>query len=153
MNQPSRRGFLGSILALAAAPSIVRADSLMPLFVERQLTLWGDGVHDDTDALQSLFDGRSVKSMNPAVLAAVLDGRVFLSRGIYVVRRTLHIRQPIDMGRLRINSAAPFKGETILSVEPAKGGERMEFHNFTLDTRQIRRDYPAMGISLDTEPS
>lgn len=31
----SRRGFLGTVLALGAAPAIVRAGSLMPLWVQR----------------------------------------------------------------------------------------------------------------------
>lgn len=58
----SRRGFLGAMLAAAAAPAFVKSDSLMRIVVPRPvlLTLWGDGVHDDAQAIQALIDGRSV---------------------------------------------------------------------------------------------
>lgn len=79
-----RRGFLTSILALAAAPAIVQASSLMRVrYWERVAAvssgmfapgsivigrgippdtriahqLWGDGIHDDTEALQALVNG------------------------------------------------------------------------------------------------
>lgn len=38
----NRRGFLGSILALAAAPAIVRADSLMRIVPRETILLRGD---------------------------------------------------------------------------------------------------------------
>ena len=65
-----RRSFLGALIAAAAAPAIVRADSLMPLYVPRPPKLWGDGIHDDTAALQWLDppDGPAV----PADLTAAL---------------------------------------------------------------------------------
>jgi hypothetical protein len=47
----SRRGFLGGLLAGAAIAAV-------PLV--RGLTLWGDGVHDDSEALQALLDGLPV---------------------------------------------------------------------------------------------
>lgn len=58
----SRRGFLGAMLAAAAAPAIVKSDSLMRVVVPRPvlLTLWGDGVRDDSQALQALVDGQAV---------------------------------------------------------------------------------------------
>lgn len=45
----NRRGFLGALIAAAASPAIVRADSLMKLAPPPRL--WGDGIHDDADAL------------------------------------------------------------------------------------------------------
>lgn len=50
----SRRGFIGGLGAILAAPAIVKASSLMPV---RALvpTLYGDGIHDDTEALNYLF--------------------------------------------------------------------------------------------------
>jgi hypothetical protein len=72
----TRRGFLGAMLAAAAAPAIVRAASLMPIWVPpapkiltlaeahamdvERMILWGDGIHDDTEALQAIINGHPV---------------------------------------------------------------------------------------------
>lgn len=58
----TRRGFLRGVLAAGAAPAIVKASRLMPIYVPRPqlLTLWGDGAHDDTAALQALINGQPV---------------------------------------------------------------------------------------------
>ena len=55
-----RRGFLGAMLAAAAAPAFVKAGVLMPVR-DTRLILWGDGIHDDTQALQAALDGFSVR--------------------------------------------------------------------------------------------
>lgn len=62
MTNLSRRGFLGAMLAAAAAPAIVKSDSLMRIVVPKPLllTLWGDGLHDDAQAIQALINGKSV---------------------------------------------------------------------------------------------
>lgn len=58
----SRRSFLRGILALSAAPAIVKADSLMKIVVPMPefLTLYGDGIHDDTRAFQQYLDMKPV---------------------------------------------------------------------------------------------
>lgn len=52
-----RRSFLRGLIA---APAIVAASSLMPvsarLLADWPPKLWGDGIHDDTAALQWLMD-------------------------------------------------------------------------------------------------
>lgn len=61
----NRRSFLtaaaGSALAVGVAPAIIRSGVLMPIkkiwTPPAFLTLFGDGVHDDTAALQAGFDG------------------------------------------------------------------------------------------------
>ncbi len=55
----TRRGFIGSLLAIGAAPAIARAESLMPLWIHRPI-LWADGINDDAPALQALIDGNPV---------------------------------------------------------------------------------------------
>ncbi len=56
-----RRTFLTGIAGVIAAPAIVRASSLMPVRTIPP-TLWGDGIHDDTAALQWLLNsGKPVK--------------------------------------------------------------------------------------------
>lgn len=54
---PRRRFLFGAAAAVAAAslaPAIVRAANLMPIST-RNPVLWGDGVHDDTSALQAMI--------------------------------------------------------------------------------------------------
>lgn len=63
----SRRGFLfGATAALLAAPAIARASSLMPCSVPP--VFWGDGIHDDSAALQWEID-RAERAGQPMVIA------------------------------------------------------------------------------------
>lgn len=75
-----RRGFLRGLFA---APAIVAASSLMPvsakLLLDLPPKLWGDGIHDDTAALQALLDG-------------VRPGGSVNLNGIYRVTRTLKMK-------------------------------------------------------------
>jgi len=82
----SRRGFLGAILAAAAAPAIVKSDSLMRIMVPRPvlLTLWGDGVHDDAQALQALISGQSVAFQGRA-FGPRPDGTIYLPVGTFAM--------------------------------------------------------------------
>jgi hypothetical protein len=73
----TRRGFLGAMLAACAAPAIVRADNIMKVFVppERGIILWGDGIHDDTGALEAFSAGESFEGV--------------LRNGNYLISRTI----------------------------------------------------------------
>ncbi|MDA8254394.1 MAG: hypothetical protein M0Z99_01935 [Betaproteobacteria bacterium] len=96
----TRRSFIKSMLVAAAAPAIVRAESIMRITAPRGLIetsngvlLWGDGVHDDTAGLQAILDGKSVlgaydglpvlgnlrygvfKVTSPLIIGAVFSGR------------------------------------------------------------------------------
>lgn len=52
-----RRNFLGGLGALLVAPSVVRAASLMPVSNQALgVMLWGDGIHDDTAAIQRMIN-------------------------------------------------------------------------------------------------
>lgn len=90
MTTTTRRGFLGAILAAAAAPAIIKAGSLMPIYVPKPeiLTLWGDGIHDDTAALRALIGGKSVTRAGQLLDPAA--GMIFLPTGSYVLSDTLH---------------------------------------------------------------
>lgn len=67
-----RRGLL---LGLLAAPLVVKAESIMRV-VPYVPKLWGDGIHDDTAALQWRLD---------------VDGRLELRGGIYRVTDTIRL--------------------------------------------------------------
>jgi len=80
-----RRGFLGAILALTAAPAIVQADSLMKIIPINQLILWGDDIHDDAAALQALMDGKPVKRRDGSNFRRSPDGSIYLSGGTFAL--------------------------------------------------------------------
>jgi hypothetical protein len=70
-----RRSFLAGLLA---APAIVRASSLMPLYVP-PLVLYGDGIHDDTQALSAALTGERVRwADGRPVVGALVSGGAFL---------------------------------------------------------------------------
>lgn len=69
----ARRGFL---VGLLAAPSIVSAASIMR--VAPYSIIWGDGIHDDTAAIQRLIDGDDFFGQEYGV------GRFRISRGLNV---------------------------------------------------------------------
>jgi hypothetical protein len=70
-----RRSFLAGLLA---APAIVRASSLMPLYVP-SLVLYGDGIHDDTLALSAALTGERVRwADGRPVVGALVSGGAFL---------------------------------------------------------------------------
>ena len=77
-----RRGFLRAMLAAGMAPAIAKAGVLMPvrsLYVQ-PLVLWGDGVQDDTLALQTFLDGGLVlKPDGAAFLGTMATGTFNLS--------------------------------------------------------------------------
>lgn len=105
-----RRGFLKSILAAGVAPYVVTsAGVLMPVkkilaasaeevaflqsgtgavtkTLKDALRLWGDGIHDDTVALQAWIEGRPVLDMRGALLGRVLCG------GEYRVSQTIYMK-------------------------------------------------------------
>ncbi len=72
----NRRSFLRGL----AAPAIVAAGSLMPVrSIERFFlpTLYGDGVRDDTAAIQALIDGKPYIKNGLIVDSNVLSGGRF----------------------------------------------------------------------------
>lgn len=84
----NRRGFLKSMLAAGAASYVVTsAGVLMPVRkLWTPLQLWGDGIHDDTAALQAWINGEPVIDMRTgASLGRVLIG------GEYQVSQTIYM--------------------------------------------------------------
>ncbi len=98
-----RRGFLTAMLAAGTAPAVVRADSLMKIFVPPPeiLRLWGDGIHDDTAAMQAFFDCR-------------LPGVSVLNGGKYFLSSAIFVRPDAELGSLarprRLTNAMVYGG-------------------------------------------
>ena len=89
----NRRGFLKAMLASAAAPYVVtNSGVLMPLGRfwtfggSRILTLCGDGVTDDSAALQAWLDGGTVLRADGTAMGRVLTG------GSYRIGTTIYLR-------------------------------------------------------------
>lgn len=80
----SRRQFLCGAAALAVSASAV------PIGAMAGPVLYGDGLHDDADALNSLFAGNPVTILNDAV--EVRDDGVFILRGgRFLIGKTINI--------------------------------------------------------------
>jgi hypothetical protein len=88
MTQLSRRFFLGGLLAVGAASTVTLAP-LLPLRPQ----LWADGIHDDTKALNALFNGETVDILNDEV-RLLSSETVTLSGGLFRVSNALRITRP-----------------------------------------------------------
>lgn len=75
----SRRGFLSGLAAALAAPAVIRVAELMPVKVWRPI-LVGDGIADDTEALQAFINAAYEKG----------DFSLYLPRGSYRTTATVH---------------------------------------------------------------
>lgn len=110
----NRRGFIGSILAAAAAPAIISGGVLMPIKVLRNspLVLWGDGIHDDTAALQGVMDGKTVYQLDPMSGVLVKVANKSITNGQFRVSSTIVMGEGASIGGSPItrtgNDAGPY---------------------------------------------
>lgn len=91
LNRFSRRTFIASsaatVVVAAAAPAA-------PVWAA---TLHGDGRHDDTNALQALFDGQPVGVAKPNLVAVNTNGRIRLLNGKFRTSRKIRIGAGSDL--------------------------------------------------------
>ena len=73
----------GAVLCAAVAP-----------LIDTRPTLWADGEHDDSEALQALFDGLPFRVARAELVDAQGGSLV---GGTYLVGSTLHIRKKFDI--------------------------------------------------------
>lgn len=59
----TRRSFFRLTAGAAITPVLAQAAAAMPSIP----VLWGDGVHDDTEAMQALLDGKVIEFADPAM--------------------------------------------------------------------------------------
>jgi hypothetical protein len=105
-------------LGLLAAPAVVRASSLMPIYAP-PLVLYGDGVHDDTEALQAYLDGKPVRFTSkyvahgdpPALGSYLMNGEIVtlkdqlavpwngINRGKFFITGSLVFGRNTNIGR------------------------------------------------------
>ena len=83
----NRRSFLRGFVAVTAVATIAPA-ALADLGLPR---IVGDGIHDDTLGLQAALDRKPFTCA--ANLVRVDEGGILISRGLFRVSDTLHVRQ------------------------------------------------------------
>lgn len=91
-----RRGFLSAILAAGVAPAFIDSRILMPLRLVTPVmalpVFYGDGIHDDTVAMQAMLDGQQVQH---AITGELLGGNNEIVSGFgytVLVSDSLHVR-------------------------------------------------------------
>lgn len=115
----SRRGFLGAMLAAAAAPAIVKNENLMRIVAPRSLllTLWGDGVHDDTQGIQALVNGQTVvfggREFGPRP-----DGAIYFPSGTFAMGSAVVLASGANL----FGNHAQFKALSTAPVFETKAG-------------------------------
>lgn len=110
-----RRNFLkGSSALVAGAAALAALPALIKIAAPQYFTyptLYGDGLHDDTGALQAIYNGHKViDARSGQVLQATNKTPVVINGGIYKISDTIHIRHedaPVHITQAIINAAAP----------------------------------------------
>jgi hypothetical protein len=89
------------MLAAAAAPAFVRPASLMRIYVPKPqiITLWGDGVHDDTAALRMLLMGGAVRHGHSMLQSQ--DGVFVLPSATFLVTDTVVLSGDTEVMHVR----------------------------------------------------
>lgn len=91
----TRRGFIGAMLAGAMAPAIVKASSLMPIYVPKvilpsYMTLHGNGIHDDTAAMAALLTGGTVLDATGKQILS-RQGTIYIPPGNFLLSNTVMV--------------------------------------------------------------
>lgn len=90
LSQISRRAFIGTAAAASASMAL-------PYRPAAAATLHGDGVQDDTEALQALFDGHQVRVMKPGMVASNEQGTVRLLNGNFRTRHPIRANSSTNL--------------------------------------------------------
>lgn len=126
-----RRGLLLGLGALFAAPAIAKAANLMPVSVP-SLKLWGDGIHDDTEALQDFVDRR------------IPTGLVRLPSGVFKISHTFRL--------FGSDFRLVGNGATIKAAPGFSGGAAVELAAVRCEMRDLKvdmRSSEAVALSLN----
>mgnify|MGYP002652010817 CR=1 FL=1 len=106
----SRRSFLGGALVLAAAASLPL--SKLP---DGTYTLWGDGIHDDADALNALFDRKPVILAETGELITSPQDQISLKNSYHLVSKTIYLRKDgIIIDGCTFKTSPDFQSDVIL---------------------------------------
>jgi hypothetical protein len=109
----TRREFLGGALALAVATQVDASGLTAP-------TLYGDGVHDDTEGLEAAMNGRPFWADGELVAPAPGE-KVYLRGGRFKIHRTVEVwsTNSINGQGAIIRRGEPFVGELMVRFRGA----------------------------------
>jgi hypothetical protein len=122
----NRRNFVrtlsGILVSNFAVPAIVRAEHIMPInssiLLPKRYLLYGDGIHDDTEAMQAWADNKEVVWGNGEKVKEIQNKRLLISG-------TIHF--PIDTPlKLLINNHIFTNHNQYASIEVPK--YHLEYH-------------------------
>lgn len=112
----------GAAATLTAAITPAAAALVIP-------TLWGDGVHDDSDGLEAGLNGKPVHVAGRKL--TIVEGH--LVGGIYTVSRTLNVGSVhLRIESAKIVAAPRFEGRYLMEVTDMKS---VHLQNCELDAR------------------
>ena len=149
----TRRGFLGALLAAAMAPAIVKSSSLMPIYVPKiilpqGLVLWGDGMHDDTVALQALISGGLVFDALGQKLGE-RNGIIHVPSGDFKVNSTIRLtRDNVKLSNSTVTYTQPV--DSMIFIEKGVNGCLISGVNFK-NVDFLHKS--AVGIQFEKDPS
>lgn len=96
----TRRSFFKLIAGAALAPIAAKAAAILPSVP----MIWGDGIHDDLEGFQALFDGKVVEFANPEMAhgAGWFGNELRLPQGVFRVGGGLDIgsadaKSPVEL--------------------------------------------------------
>lgn len=87
----TRRGFVAATASTAAVAIAV------PAYAARAPRLYGDGIHDDTDALEHLLAGAAVTAASSRMTAEVGEGTVRLLNAKFRTRRAVRMSPSLNL--------------------------------------------------------
>jgi len=117
----NRRNFFGNSVAIAAGLTItgVAANvSAQPVFAKEPVVLYGDGIHDDTKALQALLDTRAayIKFPLPKVCYFISKPLKIYSGQELSLDRYCHIKLMPMSNCVMLQNADPENGDNNITV-------------------------------------
>lgn len=131
MKNLSRRSFLRGALTVAAVsvlPALPKALAGIP-------TLYGDGVHDDTDALNALFSGERVLCEGNIIRHGE-NGEIVMKGGSYLISQTVFVSvSNISVTEAAFTAAPGFKMDYMMKVSDEVTGE---ISNCYFDARGVQ---------------
>ena len=112
----SRRLFLGGALALTGTALVPNPPAPSP---QSLVTLYGDGIHDDTEGLMALLNGIPVQ-LDYVGVKVVEEGNIDMRGGVFLVSKTLIIEEhgpKLTLTGGTIKVASGFEGRSLIKIE------------------------------------
>jgi hypothetical protein len=152
-----RRTFFKLIAGAMLAPVIAQAEGLTGEIFTGPL-LWGDGAHDDTEALNALMRGEVVEFADPRMAegAGWSDDRTFrMPQGVFLMTAplVLHDPRPEDQRIGEENRVFYFGHGSEILMAHEQGGVTLDTSFVTIAYWTFRHIFPDFGYFQEFESS